>query len=71
MSYAGVEIGEDSAGNVFAAAGLGEEGLVVAAGSNLVGNAGVRSTIGLQTVLKKIAAFATKVNPCMIVYDAE
>lgn len=64
MTYARVEIGEDSAGNVFAAAGLSEKGLVYTAGGDLVGDVGVTSTVGFETVLKKVPAFViSKVNP--------
>lgn len=51
MTYARVEIGEDRAGNVFAVARLGEEGIVDAVGANIFGAVGIDSSIGLEAVL--------------------
>jgi hypothetical protein len=51
MTYAWVEIGEDSAGNVFAVARLGEEGIVDAVGANIFGLVGIDSSIGLEAML--------------------
>lgn len=47
-----VKIDENRAGNVFAAAGLSEEGFVRATLADLVDSLLINSTIGLETVLK-------------------
>ena len=63
MTYARVEIGEDSAGNIFTAARLGEEGLVDAVGASIAGVVGVNSPIRPEAVLQKVPAFAVRVSP--------
>lgn len=64
MTYARVEIDKDSAGNIFTAARLGEEGLVDAVGASIAGVVGVNSPISPEAVLQKVPAFATaRVNP--------
>lgn len=54
LTYRRVEIDEDGAGNVFAAGGLGEEGLVGAILANLVGEVRVVASLGGQTVLEQV-----------------
>jgi hypothetical protein len=49
----GVKIDEERSRNIFAAAGLGEEGLERAGVTN-IGSIGVRSTVGAETVLEKV-----------------
>jgi len=49
----GIQVDKDGAGHVFAAAGLGEEGLE-RAGVGEVLRIGVRTTICLETVLKQV-----------------
>lgn len=54
ITYRRVEVHKNRAGNIFAAAGLGEEGVVGATGANLVGDLGVVTTVGLETVLEQV-----------------
>lgn len=49
-----VKIDENRAGDVFAAAGLSEEGLVRATLADLVDSLLVNSTVGLQAVLEQV-----------------
>lgn len=48
-----VQIDEDGAGNVFAAAGLGEEGLEGTSVANVTG-IGVRTTVSLEAMLEQV-----------------
>lgn len=50
----GVEIDEQRSRNMLAAAGLGEEGLERTGVTN-IGSIGVRSTVGTEAVLEKVA----------------
>jgi hypothetical protein len=50
----GVKIDEEGSRNILAAAGLGEEGLERAGVTN-IGSIGVRSTVGAEAVLEKVA----------------
>lgn len=50
----GVEVDEDGARHVFAAAGLGEEGLVGARVADIL-DVGVGTAIGTKAVLEKVA----------------
>lgn len=53
-TYRGVEVNKDRAGNIFTAAGLGEESLVGTASANLVGDTGVVTAVGSETVLEQV-----------------
>lgn len=54
-----VEINKDGSGHVFAAAGLGEEGLVGAWVADVL-DVGIGSTIGAKTVLEEVAKNANQ-----------
>jgi hypothetical protein len=56
-----VQVDEDGTGNVFAAASLGEEGLVRTALTKLL-RIGVGTTIGEQTVLKEVPAIIMSID---------
>lgn len=49
----GIQVAEDGAGYVFAAAGLGEEGLIRATLGNIL-SFGVRATVSLKAVLQQV-----------------
>lgn len=53
-TYRRVEVHKNRAGNVFAAAGLGEEGIVGATGTDLVGDVGIVATVGLEAMLEQV-----------------
>ena len=52
-TYRGVQVDKDGTGNVFAAAGLGEEGLVRAILTKVLG-LGVGATVGEEAVLEEV-----------------
>lgn len=54
MTYRGVKVNKDGAGNIFAAAGLGEKSLVGTATANFIGDIGIVATIGLEAMLKQV-----------------
>lgn len=56
-----VEIDEDGSGHIFAAAGLGEEGLVGAWVADIL-DIGVRATIGAKAVLEEVARDARQLQ---------
>lgn len=55
----GVEIDKDGSGHVFAAASLGEEGLIGAWVADVL-DVGIRSTIGAKTMLEEVAKDANQ-----------
>lgn len=63
-TYRRVEVNKDRAGNIFTAAGLGEESLVGTARANLVGDAGVVTAVGPETVLEQVPGNAVMVSRC-------
>lgn len=54
LTYRRVEVNEDGAGNIFTAADLGEEGLVGTTRADFVGDTGVVTAVGLETVLEQV-----------------
>ena len=60
----GVQIDEDGSRNMLAAAGLGEEGLERTGVTN-IGSIGVRSTIGAEAVLEKVAIYDAGQLECL------
>lgn len=56
ITHRGVQVDEDGARHVFAAAGLGEESLERAALADLVGVFGVNAAIGLEAMLEQVPA---------------
>jgi hypothetical protein len=63
VNWGRVQVDEDGTGNVFAAASLGEEGLVRTTLTKLL-RIGVGATIGEQTVLKEVPEVDKSVSEC-------
>lgn len=54
VTYRGVQVHEDGAGNIFAVAGLGEEGLERATLVDFFRSLGIKVAVGLETVFEEI-----------------